>query len=67
MSMHQGIIKKIVLFQNKDPNFIVDLAPILRPLRVKRTKTLWNEGDPPSEVYFVKKGKINFKVKGVIF
>ena len=67
MAMYNGVIKSITLFQNRDPNFIVDAIVLLRPSQLRAAESLWREAEPPSEVYFVKKGKINFKMKSVVF
>ena len=43
------------------------MVPLLKPLRLKAGEHLWRESEPPSEVYFIKKGKINYIMQGIQF
>ena len=67
MIMHHGAIKSMSFFHNKDPTFIVDFVILLKPLQVQQSEVLWNEGDPPSEVYFIINGKVDFLMQDVVF
>ena len=56
LEMHHGALRTITFFQDKDPTFIVAIVPLLKPFQARNTETLFEEGDPPSEAYFIIKG-----------
>ena len=60
MAMHHGALKSIIFFQNKDPTFIVSIVPLLKPLQSSCDEAIFGEGDPPSEVYFIIQGRVEF-------
>ena len=41
MAMHHGALKTITFFQNKDPTFIVDIIPLLKPLQALNDEKLF--------------------------
>ena len=43
------------------------MVPLLKPLQMKAGEVLWKEKEPPSEVYFVKKGKVSFLLENAAF
>ena len=67
MAMHHGALKAITFFQNKDPTFIVSIVPLLKPLQSKYDEVIFSEGDPPSEVYFIIEGRVEFWMSHVMF
>ena len=67
MAMHFGALKTITFFQNKDPTFIVSIVPLLKPLKAQAGEIIFEEGDSPSEVFFIIEGRVNFCMDQVIF
>ena len=67
MAMHHGALKTITFFQNKDPTFIVAIVPLLKPLEARANEKLFEDGDPPSEVYFLIEGEVEFVMSKVGF
>ena len=67
MAMHHGALKIITFFHNKDPTFIVAIVPLLKPLQARVNEILYEDGDPPSEVYFIIEGQVEFLMTNVRF
>ena len=67
MAMHHGALKTNKFFQRKDPTFIVAIIPLLIPLPVRPNEVLFEEGDHPSEVYLIIKGKVELYKKNANF
>ena len=67
MAMHYGALKIITFFHNKDPTFIVAIVPLLKPLQARVNEILFEDGDPPSEVYFIIEGQVEFLMTHVSF
>ena len=65
--MHHGALKTQSFFQNKDPTFIVSIVPLLKPLKIQENEIIFEEGDSPSEVFFVIEGRIEMCLCNVIF
>ena len=40
----------------------MSIVPLLKPLKAQQNETIYYEGDPPSEVYFIIEGRVIFKV-----
>lgn len=59
---HGEIIKKINLFNDKDPDFLWAILPALRPLKIMTSDTLYTSGDHADEVYFIKKGRMKMMI-----
>ena len=60
LAMHHGALKMIHFFQNKDPTFIVAIVPLLKPFKAQKFECLFAKGDPPSEIFFIMKGRVEF-------
>ena len=56
MSMHQGAIKEIPFFAERDQAFVAAVAPFLNTLRVEPSTPIYSENDYADEVYFIWKG-----------
>ena len=67
MAMHHGALNSITFFQNKDPTFIVSVVTLLKPLQSNLNEVIFAEADPPSEVYFIIEGKVEFSMSNFTF
>ena len=67
MAMHHGALKTIHFFQNKDPTFIVAIVPLLKPLKASQQERIYIKGDPPSEIYFIIVGRVQFETDDFTF
>lgn len=56
--MHKNLINEIKYFQNKPPNFIATIGPLLTSLKVGAHEYIFMTGDPAEEIYFIKSGKV---------
>lgn len=60
MAMHNGVIKEIDFFQDKDQVFIYTIVPFLRFMFVPRMDYIYHEEEYADEFYFVADGNISF-------
>mmetsp|Transcript_11460 Transcript_11460/g.1714 ORF Transcript_11460/g.1714 Transcript_11460/m.1714 type:complete len:148 (+) Transcript_11460:172-615(+) len=58
-SMHNGVANDLIFFMNKDPSFVIDVMPLLKPCLNSNQSFLYREGEHADEVYFIVKGKID--------
>ena len=66
--MHKNIVNQISFFQDKDPQFISFVVPRLKNVRMQAGEILCKEGDYAEEIFFLIKGRVNFKVStGIVF
>lgn len=58
--MHDGIIKKIRFFDDKDNAFVGSVAPMLQPRCAKKNEIVFRKGMHPNAIYFVTSGRVSF-------
>jgi hypothetical protein len=59
MAMHNGVIKEIDFFKDKDQVFIYTIVPFLRFMFVPRMDYIYHEGEYADEFYLVADGNIS--------
>lgn len=59
---HGQIIEKILFLQNRHQDFLFVVMPELKPLKLLKSDTLYQERDHAEELYFIKQGKIKLHV-----
>ncbi len=55
--MYTENIGSIHYFQNKSPNFIATIAPLLKSLKVSKGEYIYLKGDIIDGIYFIKHGE----------
>lgn len=65
--MHKRIVEKIAFFQDKDPQFMSYIVPKLKNVHMQSGEILFKDSDYAEEIYFLVKGRVNFKSAGVVF
>lgn len=60
LSMHQGAIKSLPFFTEKDQVFVASVVPFLQHLFQKRREIIYNEGEYADEIYFLYKGTASY-------
>ncbi|CAG9312626.1 unnamed protein product [Blepharisma stoltei] len=65
--MHKRIVEKIAFFQDKDPQFISLIVPKLKNVHMQSGEILFKDDDYAEEIYFLVKGRVNFKKNGIVF
>jgi CRP-like cAMP-binding protein len=58
--MHEGIVKKINFFDDKDQTFIGVIVPLLQPCKAKKDDIVYQKGSHSSAIFFITKGRISF-------
>jgi len=61
--MHNGAMKKIPFFNEKDAVFVTTVVPFLTPLMIPADDFVYEENDYADEVYFIVKGRVNYVLK----
>lgn len=59
MAMHNGVIKEIDFFKDKDEVFIYSIVPFLRHIFVPRLDYIYRENEYADEFYFLSDGDIS--------
>jgi hypothetical protein len=49
---HGDIIRKIAFFEEKDAEFLWNIIPLLKPMKVNQNDLLYNQGDHAEESKF---------------
>ena len=57
MAMHQGAIKSIPFFEDKNEVFIATVVPFLLPMQATTNSFVYKENEYADEVYFLGKGR----------
>lgn len=60
MSMYNGVAHEIYTFSLRDQAFIVNLMPMMKPLKYSNDEMIYKEGDYPDEVLFITKGRVDY-------
>ena len=60
LCMHQGGIKKIPFFMDKDFVFVTCIVPFLQPMFIEEKEYVFQEGDYADEMYFIINGRVNY-------
>ncbi|CAG9315921.1 unnamed protein product [Blepharisma stoltei] len=60
LSMHQGAIKHLPFFMEKDKVFVASVVPFLQHLFLKHKEIIFTEGEYADEIYFLYKGTVNY-------
>lgn len=58
--MHNGIIKKIRFFDDKDSNLIGSIVPLLTHMKTQRNEFIYRRGNHPTSIYFITTGRVSF-------
>lgn len=61
--MHNGIIKKIRFFDDKDNNFIGSIVPLLTPLKTFRHEVIYKKENHPNAIFFITHGRVSFFIE----
>ena len=61
--MHDGMIKTIRFFDDKDSSFIGAVAPLLTPLKVNKHEIIYRKGNHPNAIFFITKGRVSFFIE----
>ena len=56
--MHNGIIKNIRFFDDKDNNFIGSIVPLLTPLKTMKHEFIYKKNNHPNAIFFITQGKV---------
>lgn len=64
--MHADVIKNIIFFKDKSPDFLYAALPLVRRFNLPPKEVLYKEGEPAEEIYFVLKGQIRLITKDKI-
>ncbi|CAG9331513.1 unnamed protein product [Blepharisma stoltei] len=59
-NMHNGAYTLFSFFQNRDQRFIYSIIPFLQPLFASVSETVYCEGEPSNDIFFIVRGRINF-------
>lgn len=60
LAMHQGAIKHIGFFKDKDPVFISCIVPFLQHLFVNAYDYIYKEKEYADEIYFIARGRVSY-------
>ena len=55
---HGEIINKIKFFENKDPDFLWSILPLLKQMKVYPQECLYNQADHADEIFFIVHGRV---------
>ena len=56
---YEGLIKNIDMLRDcKNTDFVWELVPRLKKIKMEKDDTIYREGDFSEEIYFIKTGKI---------
>lgn len=56
---HGEIIEKVDLFKGKEREFLFEMLPSLKPLKILAGDFLFQEDDFAEEIYLIKDGKVS--------
>lgn len=54
------VVNKIEFFAGKEQEFIWNIVPLLKQIRVMESDRLYNQGDQALEIFFLYKGRVKF-------
>jgi len=57
---HGEIVKKIRFFDDKEPEFVWAVLPLLKPMKVYKKDILYGQGDQSEEIFFIIHGRVKF-------
>jgi hypothetical protein len=57
---NQDIINKIEFFSGKEQEFIWNIVPLFKHIKVQDQDRLYNQGDQALEIFFLYKGRVKF-------
>lgn len=58
--IHTDLVEKVILFYNKDINFIAQIIPFIFPRKFKSGEIIYKKNDYPSFIYFLLSGRVGF-------
>ena len=61
--MHDGVIKQIRFFDDKDSNFIGAIVPLLTPLQTEPFDIIYKKGSHPTAIFFITSGRVSFFIE----
>ena len=61
--MHNGIIKNIRFFDDKDNNFIGSIVPLLTPLKTMKHEFIYKKNNHPNAIFFITQGRVSFFIE----
>lgn len=60
---HSDVIKNITFFQERELEFRYSCLGLLRRIKLSARETIYKEGDPAEEVYFIYSGSVALQTK----
>jgi CRP-like cAMP-binding protein len=57
LAMHQGSVKHLPFFADKDPVFVSTVVPFLQHIKLKAGELIYKQGEYADELYFLVKGR----------
>ena len=69
MEMHNGVIRKIRFFDDKDSNLIGSIVPLLSPIKSLKNEYIFKKNGHATAIYFIINGRVSFYLenKGIAF
>jgi len=61
LAMHQGAVRHISFFANRDPLAIASIVPFLQPIFVQHNDFVYKKDEHADEIYFIVKGKVDYR------
>lgn len=65
--MHHRLVAEVSFFQDKEPFFISEVFALLQVSALEEGKTVYKESSFPSEVYFLRKGRVDLLQQESVF
>mmetsp|Transcript_24630 Transcript_24630/g.43472 ORF Transcript_24630/g.43472 Transcript_24630/m.43472 type:complete len:403 (+) Transcript_24630:855-2063(+) len=59
ITMYNGIATEIPFLKGKNHAFVIDVMPLLRPLKLSNEDHLYKEGDYAYEMFMITRGRVN--------
>lgn len=66
MSVYNGALSHIRIFNELDTDFIVQIVPFLKLIEIEEKHIVYKKGDFADEIYFIIDGRVNFLYSGKI-
>lgn len=60
MEMHNGVIRRIRFFDDKDSNLIGSIVPLLSPSKSHRSEYIYRRNGHATAIYFIVSGRVSF-------
>jgi Ion channel len=56
--MHQKMYSNVTFFKKRERSFMAWIGTVIRPINVQEADTIFSEGEPITEIYFIVKGTV---------